>query len=111
VGAATQIYWKDFIIKKSVHIIEYAILTMLMYRALRASGVKPQNAALGAIFVSALYGATDEYHQSFTPGREPRVRDIFFDIIGAILAIYGLWNWVDKLPKKIKSYFEKLEFV
>ena len=46
------------------------------------------NAGLLAILVSVIYGASDEFHQGFTPGREPRVRDVVFDTIGAIAGIY-----------------------
>ena len=111
VGSATQIYWKDFVIKKTAHMVEYAILTILVYRALLSKGIKSNNAALMAIFTSVVYGASDEYHQSFTPGREPRIRDVIFDTIGSIVAMYFVWNWVDKFPPKFKKYFEKLEII
>lgn len=107
---AGGIYWVDFVVKKSAHIIEYGFLTILLYRALKSSGVKSKNAALWAILFSVLYGASDEYHQSFTPGREPRVRDVFFDTIGSVLAIYATWNWLDKFPK-IKSLAKKYEII
>ncbi|MBI4153552.1 VanZ family protein [Candidatus Woesebacteria bacterium] len=105
---ASQIFWKDFLLKKSAHIIEYAIFTVLIYRALKESGVKKYNAGLVAILISVIYGATDEYHQSFTPGREPRVRDVFFDTIGAILVVYYIWNLLPKAPKRLKAWAEKL---
>lgn len=111
VGSATQIYWKDFAIKKTAHMVEYAILTVLNYRALLAQGIKTTNAALVAMLISVIYGASDEYHQSFTPGREPKVRDVIFDTIGSILAMYVVWNWVDRFPEKIKIYFKKLEII
>jgi VanZ family protein len=111
VGSSNQIYWKDFVIKKAAHVIEYAILTALTYRALKVYGLKSRNAALWAIFMSVVYGATDEYHQSFTPGREPRLRDVFFDTIGAVFSIYAIWNWAGKLPKKFHLFFKNLEII
>jgi VanZ family protein len=33
----------------------------------------------------AVYGALDEWHQSFTPGREVSVYDWFADVLGAVL--------------------------
>jgi hypothetical protein len=105
---ASQIFWKDFIVKKSAHVIEYAIFTVLIYRALKESGVKKYNAGLAAILISVIYGATDEYHQSFTPGREPRVRDVFFDTIGSVFSIYLLWNLLPNLPLKLKAWAKKL---
>ena len=88
VTPATEIYWQDFIVKKTAHVVEYGIFAALLYRALRGSGVEKVNAVLFATLGAVVYGATDEFHQSFTPGREPRVRDVFFDTIGGILGVY-----------------------
>lgn len=88
VTPTSDIYWKDFIVKKTAHVIEYGIFAVLLYRALRGSGVEKINAALFAILISVVYGVTDEFHQSFTPGREPRIRDVVFDTIGAIAGVY-----------------------
>ncbi|OGM88994.1 hypothetical protein A2597_00355 [Candidatus Woesebacteria bacterium RIFOXYD1_FULL_46_19] len=108
VTPASQIFWQDFLLKKSAHVVEYAIFSVLVYRALKESGVRKYNAGLVAILIAVIYGATDEYHQSFTPGREPRVRDVFFDTIGSVLAIYWLWNWLPKAPKRLRTLAKKL---
>ncbi|MFZ5933134.1 MAG: VanZ family protein [Patescibacteria group bacterium] len=105
----SEIYWQDFIVKKSAHIVEYGIFAILLYRALKNSGVEKKNAGLIAILLAVIYGATDEYHQSFTPGREPRVRDIFFDTIGSVLAIYYLWNLLPKAPQRLKTWARRLQ--
>ena len=34
----------------------------------------------------SFYGATDEWHQSFVPGRDADVRDLVADAVGAALA-------------------------
>ncbi len=88
VTPSTEIYWQDFIVKKTAHVVEYGIFAALLYRALRGSGVEKLNAALFAILIAVIYGATDEFHQSFTPGREPRVRDVVFDTIGAVAGVF-----------------------
>ncbi len=49
---ASEIHWKDFIVKKTAHIVEYAILTTLSYRALKMSGVEKKKAGYFSIFVS-----------------------------------------------------------
>ena len=110
-GQASQIHWKDFIVKKSAHIIEYGIFAGLMYRALRSSGVRRENAGIYAIFVALIYGVTDEFHQSYTPGREPKVRDVVFDTIGAIASIYSIWNLLPKAPGKLKSLAKRLQLI
>lgn len=88
VTPTTEIYWQDFVVKKTAHIIEYGIFATLLYRALRREEVEKLNAGLLAILVSVIYGASDEFHQGFTPGREPRFRDVVFDTIGAIGGVY-----------------------
>ena len=107
----TEIYWQDFIVKKLAHMIEYGILAVLLYRALVGSGHSKKNAGLLAILIALVYGATDEYHQSFTPGREPKVRDVVFDTAGAILAIYITWNFLPKAPKKLKVWAAKFDLL
>ena len=107
----TEIYWQDFVLKKTAHIIEYGIFATLFYRALINSGIERKKAGLWAIFISLLYGITDEYHQSFVPGREPRIRDLVFDTIGAYLAIYIIWRYLPKAPKKLKDWAERVNLL
>lgn len=83
-----EIYWQDFLIKKTGHMIEYGILAVLLYRAFKNSNLAKSEALFFSLLITVLYAATDEIHQSFTPGREPAVRDVVFDIIGGSLALY-----------------------
>jgi VanZ family protein len=108
---ASEIFWQDFIIKKTAHIIEYAIFSALLYRAFKESGTKGKNAGIFAIAIAVIYAASDEFHQSFTPGREPTVRDVIFDTIGASLAIYAIWNLLPKAPKKLKNWAKNLQLL
>jgi VanZ family protein len=83
-------------LRKAGHFSEYAILALLTLRALRLS--RPQrsflNAVAIALVVAAGYAATDEYHQSFVPGRTAAAGDILIDIAGAVtaLAVVTLWR-------------------
>jgi hypothetical protein len=110
VPGTSEIHWQDFFVKKTAHIIVYAILSLLMYRGFLKSGYDNKKAGYLAILTSVLYGATDEFHQSFTPGREPTLRDVIFDTIGAALAIYFIWKLLHKMPKKLKLWAKKLDF-
>lgn len=85
-------YWTDFFVKKLAHIIEYGILAIFAYRAFNKSKLKT------LIFV-LLYGISDEIHQSLVPGREPRVRDVFIDLLGGF---FGLWL-IKYLPPKVQK--------
>jgi len=107
----SQIYWEDFFVKKSAHIVEYAILTILLFRALKESGVSKKDAGIYSIILAVLYGVSDELHQSFTPGRDSQVRDVIFDTIGSILAIYVIWKLLPKAPKRLKNWAKKLQLI
>lgn len=49
--------------------------------------------AIWVILAVSLYGATDEWHQSFTAGRSVEVGDWIADTLGALTAVcaYVLW--------------------
>ena len=106
---ASRIYWRDFVVKKSAHVVEYAVFATLIFRAFVNSGVERKKAALYTIALAMAYGVTDEVHQSFTPGREPRIRDWIFDTIGAGFASYYLWKLLPKAPMKLKRWAESLQ--
>ncbi|NGZ03895.1 MAG: teicoplanin resistance protein VanZ [Nitrospira sp. WS238] len=77
---------------KVVHGIEYAVLGMLCYRALRGGSVVSwrQHAIPMAILLASLYGASDEIHQSFVPFRDSSWLDWVADTIGAAIGILAI---------------------
>ena len=70
-------------IDKLEHAVAFAVLGFLVARA--AVGTLPV-AAVGAVYAggltAGLYGVSDEFHQSFTPGRVVEVADAIADTIG-----------------------------
>jgi VanZ family protein len=77
---------------KTAHFAGYAILGALVLRALAAarwSGVT-WSAAGRAWVISALYGITDELHQSFVDHRTPTVDDWLADAAGAAAAVIAI---------------------
>ena len=83
VPIASQIYWQDFAVKKIGHFLLFGVLAVLIYRGLIGQGLSRKEATIWAVVTAFLYGATDEFHQMFTQGREARIRDVFIDGIGA----------------------------
>jgi VanZ family protein len=82
----SQFFLTDFIIKKIAHISEYAILYALIYKATRGKWV-------ASFVLTIIYAITDEIHQSFVPGRTPRIYDVIgFDLTGANIATYSIWK-------------------
>lgn len=82
-------------IRKCAHFMAYLVLAVLALFALRRSGVRGSRSAIGAFIIAVLYAASDEYHQSFVPGRGPSVMDVFIDSAGAAVGI-GLYCLVKK---------------
>jgi len=78
---------------KAQHAIAYGGLAIVTLRA--TSGGRWWAAPLGALAVAwaiaTVYGATDEFHQAFTPGRTPDVLDLRADAIGAALGLGLAW--------------------
>jgi VanZ family protein len=75
----------DTIGRKLIHFAQYALLALLWWRALRTR-LDNRRAALGAFVLTALYAATDEYHQSFVEGRNGSPLDWLIDCAGAAVA-------------------------
>jgi VanZ family protein len=71
---------------KVKHFSAYAFLGMLAYRAFRTtfSGRRIFLSIGAMLAIVAIYGATDEFHQSFVPGRECDFFDWLADMAGAL---------------------------
>lgn len=65
------------------HFAVYAVLGALYFVALRHQ--RPAlRAVMLAVALASAYGVTDEFHQSFVPGRVPDVADWAVDTAGAL---------------------------
>ena len=79
----------DRTIKESLHLIEFAILYVLLVLAfLTRKG--PFTASLNVIcaVIAGLYGVSDEIHQSFYPYRSASWFDLVKDFTGIIVCFY-----------------------
>jgi VanZ family protein len=85
-----------FILRKCAHLAEYAVLALLLWRALhKAPGLDAPRwrwpeAGL-ALALAALYAASDEFHQTFVPSRQGCVSDVLLDTAGGALGLMCLW--------------------
>jgi VanZ family protein len=104
--------WQDFLLKKTAHIILYSALFVLVYRSLlNTTDMDRRTAAWIAIAYVAIYGTSDEFHQSFTPGRQPAFRDIIIDTAAGGLAWITIWKYIPKWPKTLKTLAENLQII
>ena len=83
----------QFAVRKTAHVVEYAILAALLARAVRKEEPRlrwPQ--AVVAVAVAVTYAAIDEYHQSFVSSRTGSPFDVLIDACGALLGV-GIFCW------------------
>lgn len=84
------------LIRKTAHIVEYAILSILVWRALRKpawTDKRPwqHSTAFKAFAIATFYAFTDEFHQAFVPSREGTLRDVGYDTGGVVIGLLLIW--------------------
>lgn len=85
----------DLILRKLAHMTEFAILAVLLARALRSRGTVPPGTApltlALALALSVAYAISDEIHQTFVRGRHGAPRDVVIDGVGALVGL-AVWK-------------------
>jgi VanZ family protein len=75
------------LIRKLAHVTEFGTFSIAIFHGIRG----PRKGwrldwAVYTLLIAVAYAGLDEWHQSFVPLREPRVRDVIIDSVGALLA-------------------------
>jgi len=95
------------IIRKSAHLIEYAILGALTCRALTEPGAGVRRAVVvRTLACCAAYALLDEAHQALVPSRTGSGIDILVDVTGATIGTLLLASWrgpAQNVPRKRAS--------
>lgn len=97
-GANLTPEWVEFfhhLVRKGGHLCEYAVLCVLLWRALAglhcfhgpAGSKRSRWLSPSAVLGAALYAASDEFHQSFVPTRAASVYDMQIDTAGAVFGL------------------------
>jgi len=89
------------------HFFAYFFLSAF-YRHALAKTIRVRFIPLWAVMMSLIYGITDEYHQSFIPGRNPELPDIASDLAGAasaavLISLYQARKRRSKKPAAVKG--------
>lgn len=74
----------DHVVRKTAHFCEYALLACTILLHLLALHKKGSVLYLVSILISAVYAATDEFHQTFVAGRSGQFSDVLLDTSGAV---------------------------
>lgn len=91
----------NFIIRKTAHLTEYFILTLLFVFLLKEYTKNDNKIIIISIIFCLLYACTDEYHQSFIVGRTSCLRDVLIDTSGGLLCLITYIIYKLKYQKKI----------
>lgn len=95
-GAYTEAYLQEanVPVRKLAHMFEFAVLAVLYQTALARSITKANGQAKSkfkhyclAFVLAVLYALSDEWHQSFVPGRSSSLLDSGVDSIGALIGL------------------------
>jgi VanZ family protein len=82
----------NYIVRKSAHVTEYAILAALLFRAFRADSQLRWRLrwSVYSLIVVLVWAALDELHQSFTRTRGGSVYDSLLDSSGALVMLVAI---------------------
>ena len=109
-GMSPKTIWIILVImRKCAHVSEYAILALLLWRALRSGPTlrtKLPTLFNAVLLACAVFAASDEFHQSFVKSRTPSVGDVLLDVVGALFGLLICASFARRHPKKARSTIE-----
>jgi len=109
-GLSPKTIWIILVImRKCAHVTEYAILALLLWRALRSGPTlrtKLPTLFSAVLLACAVFAASDEFHQSFVKSRTPSVGDVLLDVVGALFGLLICASFARRHPKKARSTIE-----
>ena len=92
----------ESVIRKIAHFSIYTLLGILFTALLSTYKIETKRKLIIALLVGAFYAFTDEFHQSFVPGRSAEITDVMIDSLGVLfgsLIITGiLWHSSKNMP-------------
>ena len=80
----------DGLVHRAAHLLEFAVLGALLLRATSNGRPVSKREIIITLIVIGFYGASDEFHQRFTPGRSSEGVSVLFDVAGGAI---GMWAW------------------
>jgi VanZ family protein len=100
----------QFVMRKAAHLTEYAILAILLWRAVYCgANLKMKMSILSAsLWIAAtLVAAADEFHQSFIESRTASPWDVMIDSGGAIFGLLIVSGFARRRSKKLEATITK----
>jgi len=105
-GMSPEAIWTILVVvRKCAHVIEYAVLALLLWRALRSVPTLCTRTfvVFGAVLLGcALVAASDEFHQTFVKSRTPSIRDVLLDVGGGVLGLMICATFARRHPRTFR---------
>ena len=82
--------WIDFLVtpvRKGAHFFVYFVLGIFLISFCSEFGIVSKKMVLLSLFLAFLYACSDEFHQSFIPGRSAQISDVLLDTFGSFTGI------------------------
>src|SRR5262245_13581206 len=106
-GLSPNAIWTVLVIaRKCAHVTEYAVLALLLWRALRSIPTLRLKTLMlfgGVLLGCALFAASDEFHQTFVKSRTPSGRDVLLDVGGALLGLLIGATFARRRPNEFRA--------
>ena len=110
-GMTEETTWGIIVVMRHcAHVGEYAILAVLMWRALRWGtnmSMRMSTVCSMVLLACALFAASDEFHQTFVKSRTPSVRDVLLDVLGASLGLLIAASFANRRPKNGQTSIQR----
>src|SRR3989344_6467189 len=88
-----------------LHVPEYFVLGVLLKASLVAKRMKLENAFSYSMLAGFVYGASDEFHQSFVPGRYANLEDLTLNALGVVLGVLAMYSYSFYKQRKTELSF------
>jgi VanZ family protein len=87
----------DLMIYKGGHMLGYALLAIAFLHGLAGARSVQRHHIIPAVLLAIAYAASDEFHQTYTAGRNPSPVDVLIDAAGAAIGLL-VWIRIRNLP-------------
>ena len=92
------------IIRKIAHFSIYTLVGFLLMALFSTyENIKRKYQIYISAIIGILYAISDEIHQSFTPGRGPKITDVFIDSLGVFFGMTVILLIVEIINRKNKK--------
>ena len=92
----------EHIVRKLAHFSLYTVIGFLLMSLMSTYKLEQINRISISGIIGLLYAVSDEIHQSFIPGRGPKIGDVFIDFSGVIVGILIAILIVNIINKRLK---------